>query len=247
MFLAELTLLIMWTLHPLVTIACPSLLLYAIYVGIQLVLFFIESKEPNVAKNIKIMTMQKVNGEIGWSVPTNAVIFYIIAPAFIYALVDFKRISWAQLSVTSLLTAVFIMLVSDLCFGVIHKFFLHSPIMYKLHKLHHCCRYDNAMNIMHVHPVDLVVEFSTMFFMPLFLGSLLQKNDLMTLLMLFLVFFQAMGGHVACFSDRHHQHHHLGSEHQYGAFPLMFPDFMNIFFRAHGDAMRDVDETLKEK
>jgi len=103
------------------------------------------------------------------------------------------------------------------------------------------------MNIMHVHPLDLVIEFSSMFFLPLFLGSLLQKNDLMTLLMLFVIFFQAMGGHVACFSDRHHQHHHLGSEHQYGAFPLLFPDFMNLFFGKHGDAMNGVDQTLKEK
>jgi len=195
----------------------------ALDVSIILFFYWMEWNMPNAATNRRVVEIY-AKGQLGYSMTTMILSFYVINPIIYYLLIDPNRLSWSQFNPSHILAWLSLFWIGDVLFTYAHKYLLHG-IWSWTHNLHHCSRHPSITALLMFHPVDLIVEFVPFFYLPFFGSVFILQNDLLAILVPAFVGVETIYNHGAFFHNDH-QNHHIYAEGSYGGYPNIFPDYL---------------------
>ena len=170
------------------------------------------------------MEINKVKSQLLPSLTFSLMSLFIFPPVYFSTIVDSSRVSLHSLGLTEILTAVGSLWLSDVLFSFVHKYVLH---IYKpqWHKLHHCCKHAASLNTITLHPMDYLLEFGVMLFMPTLLLYACRMDTALLIVSMF-VFLCGSLNHSNSWSTEHEKVHHQKTSPSYNCFPILFHDWL---------------------
>jgi len=240
-FWNELLLLITYSFFPYVCVFSSWPVFFAHMIVFSACQYIEFHYNPNFAKNIRIMEINKIKDRLLPGLIGTDISVYVIGCWFMNKIVPRDGVSWGELTPINIILGLSILFFGDIAYAVSHRFYLHGDAdkTGNIHKLHHCCRNYSGLNLFVFEAWDATLEFGIAFYLPSALAGIFVGPTMGFIVSTFILINFLINHSSLC--ETNHSLHHKLVKGNYNF--LFFPDIIGLMFPDDGDT---VYRNLKE-